>query len=73
MRPIGAAGHPANRTAGRWVLDVLVALIAAVAGLPEAYHGASASAPATEHPWGLALALFLSAAPLLVQIGRAHV
>jgi len=67
MRPIGAAGHPANRTAGRWVLDVLVALIAAVAGLPEAYHGASASAPATEHPWGLALALFLSAAPLLVR------
>jgi signal transduction histidine kinase len=49
------------------VLDVLVALIAAVAGLPEAYHGASASAPATEHPWGLALALFLSAAPLLVR------
>ena len=67
MRPIGAAGHPANRTAGRWVLDVLVALIAALAGLPEAYHGASANAPATEHPWGLALALFLSAAPLLVR------
>src|SRR5580692_6140607 len=67
MRPIGAAGHPANRTAGRWVLDVLVALIAALAGLPEAYHGASANAPATDHPWGLALALFLSAAPLLVR------
>jgi signal transduction histidine kinase len=67
MRPIGAAGHPANRTAGRWVLDVLVALIAAVAGLPEAYHGGSANPPATEHPWGLALALFLSAAPLLVR------
>jgi signal transduction histidine kinase len=67
MRPIGAAGHPANRTAGRWVLDVLVALIAAMAGLPEAYHGASASAPAAEHPFGLALALFLSAAPLLVR------
>ena len=67
MRPIGAAGHPANRTAGRWVLDVLVALIAALAGLPEAYHGGSASAPATGHPWGLALALFLSAAPLLVR------
>src|ERR1700729_603518 len=67
MRPIGAAGHPANRTAGRWVLDVLVALIAAVAGLPEAYHSANGTAPATEHPWGLALALFLSAAPLLVR------
>src|ERR1700733_6239664 len=67
MRPIGAAGHPANRTAGRWVLDVLVALIAALAGLPEAYHGGSAGAPATEHPWGLALALFLSAAPLLAR------
>jgi signal transduction histidine kinase len=67
MRPIGAAGHPANRTAGRWVLDVLVALIAALAGLPEAYHGASANAPAVDHPWGLALALFLSAAPLLVR------
>jgi signal transduction histidine kinase len=67
MRPIGAAGHPANRTAGRWVLDVLVALIAAVAGLPEAYHNANGTAPASEHPWGLALALFLSAAPLLVR------
>jgi signal transduction histidine kinase len=67
MRPIGAAGHPANRTAGRWVLDVLVALIAAVAGLPEAYHSANGTAPASEHPWGLALALFLSAAPLLVR------
>ena len=67
MRPIGGAGHPANRTAGRWVLDVLVALIAAVAGLPEAYHSANGTAPATEHPWGLALALFLSAAPLLVR------
>ena len=67
MRPIGAAGHPANRTAGRWVLDVLVALIAAVAGLPEAYHSANGTAPASEHPFGLALALFLSAAPLLVR------
>ena len=67
MRPIGAAGHPANRTAGRWVLDVLVALIAAVAGLPEAYHGGNGTPPASEHPWGLALALFLSAAPLLVR------
>src|ERR1700722_1061069 len=67
MRPIGAAGHPANRSAGRWVLDVLVALIAGLSGLPEAYHGGSANAPAAEHPWGLALALFLSAAPLLVR------
>jgi signal transduction histidine kinase len=67
MRPIGAAGYPANRTAGRWVLDALVALIAAVAGLPEAYHSANGSAPATQHPFGLALALFLSAAPLLVR------
>jgi signal transduction histidine kinase len=67
MRPIGAAGHPANRTAGRWVLDVLVALIAAVSGLPEAYHSANGTAPASQHPWGLALALFLSAAPLLVR------
>jgi signal transduction histidine kinase len=67
VRPIGAAGHPANRTAGRWVLDVLVALIAALAGLPEAYHNANGTAPASEHPWGLALALFLSAAPLLVR------
>jgi signal transduction histidine kinase len=67
MRPIGAAGHPANRTAGRWVLDVLVALIAAVAGLPEAYHTGNGTPPASEHPWGLALALFLSAAPLLVR------
>jgi signal transduction histidine kinase len=67
MRPIGAAGHPANRTAGRWVLDVLVALIAAVSGLPEAYHSGNGTTPASEHPWGLALALFLSAAPLVVR------
>jgi signal transduction histidine kinase len=67
MRPIGAAGYPASRTAGRWVLDALVALIAAVAGLPEAYHSANGSAPAAQHPFGLALALFLSAAPLLVR------
>ena len=67
MRPIGAAGHPANRTAGRWVLDVLVALIAGLAGLPEAYHGGNGTPPASEHPWGLALALFLSATPLLVR------
>jgi signal transduction histidine kinase len=67
MRPIGAAGHPANRTAGRWVLDVLVALIAGLSGLPEAYHSANGSAPTSEHPFGLALALFLSAAPLLVR------
>src|SRR3984957_14471762 len=66
MRPIGA-GYPAHRTAGRWVLDVLVALIAGLAGLPEAYHNANGSAPASDHPWGLALALFLSAAPLLVR------
>jgi signal transduction histidine kinase len=67
MRPIGAAGHPATRTAGRWVLDVLVALVAGLAGLPEAYHSANGAAPASEHPFGLALALFLSAAPLLVR------
>jgi len=67
VRPIGAAGHPANRTAGRWVLDGFVAFIAALSGLPEAYHSANGTAPASEHPWGLALALFLSAAPLLVR------
>ena len=67
MRPIGAAGHPANRTAGRWVLDAFVAFIAGLAGLPEAYHSANGTAPASDHPWGLALALFLSAAPLLVR------
>jgi signal transduction histidine kinase len=67
MRPIGAAGHPASRTVARWVLDALVALIAGLAGLPEAYHSANGSASASEHPFGLALALFLSAAPLLVR------
>jgi signal transduction histidine kinase len=49
------------------VLDALVAFIAALAGLPEAYHSANGTAPASDHPWGLALALFLSAAPLLVR------
>jgi len=62
----GAAGHPANRTAGRWVFDVLVALLAAVAGLPEAFHGdTTRPAPATLHL--VALALVLSAAPLVVR------
>ena len=54
MRPIGAAGHPANRTAGRWVLDVLVALIAAVSGLPEAYHSGNGPSPASPHGCWLA-------------------
>jgi len=67
MRTIGAAGHPAHRTAGSWVLDVLVALIGALAGLPEAYHSANGTAPASHPPFALALALFLSAAPLLVR------
>jgi signal transduction histidine kinase len=49
------------------VLDVLVALIAAVSGLPEAYHAGNGTTPASGHPFGLALALFLSAAPLLVR------
>jgi signal transduction histidine kinase len=49
------------------VLDVLVALVGALSGLPEAYHSANGSAPASQPPFGLALALFLSAAPLLVR------
>jgi signal transduction histidine kinase len=49
------------------VLDAFVAFIAALSGLPEAYHSANGTASATEHPWGLALAVFLSAAPLLVR------
>src|ERR1700735_1193541 len=67
MRPIGAAGHPAHRTAGSWVLDVLVALVGALSGRREPYHTATAPAPATPPPFGLALALSLSAAPLLVR------
>jgi signal transduction histidine kinase len=66
MRVIRAAEHPANRAAGRWVLDVLVTLIAAAAGVPEAFH--SDNGPTHGGALlALAVALALSATPLLVR------
>jgi signal transduction histidine kinase len=67
MRPIRAVGHPAHRAAARWVFDVLVALIAVAAGLPEAFHGANDSPLSSGVPLALAVAVPLSAAPLLVR------
>ena len=39
MRMLRPAGYPANRTAGRWVFDVLVTLLAAASAVAaRAYH-----------------------------------
>jgi signal transduction histidine kinase len=66
MRVIRVAEHPANRAAGRWVLDVLVTLIAAAAGVPAAIHEDNGSPHGHVHV-ALAVALALSATPLLVR------
>jgi signal transduction histidine kinase len=65
MGLIRGVGHPANRTAGRWALDVLVTLIAAAAGVPPAVH--SDNGPPGGVPVALAVALALSATPLLFR------
>jgi len=69
MRMLRPAGYPADRAAGRWVLDVLLALLAwaqAVAWAsapPDSYHLAA------HHPPGAAkvAVLALMAAPLVVR------
>jgi len=69
MRMLRPAGYPADRAAGRWVLDVLLALLAwaqAVAWAsapPDSYH------LATHHPPGAAkvAVLALMVAPLAVR------
>jgi signal transduction histidine kinase len=55
------AGYPANRSAGRWVFDVLLTLAAAVTAVGSAVHD-------TPHPQRAAVALLvLAAAPLVVR------
>jgi signal transduction histidine kinase len=62
MRMPRPAGYPANRTAGRWVFDALVTLLAGVSALPDLYHDSS-------HRPGVAVfaVLPLLVAPLLVR------
>jgi signal transduction histidine kinase len=55
------AGYPARRSAGRWVFDVLVTLVAAVSAGPSTVHD-------TPHPQiAVTVVLGLSALPLLVR------
>src|SRR5215468_11373680 len=69
MRMLGPAGYLANRAAGRWVFDVLVALVAwatAVAWAsapPDSYHLATHSPPGA----GKIVVLALMVAPLVVR------
>ncbi|MDX6338789.1 MAG: hypothetical protein QOG05_6129 [Streptosporangiaceae bacterium] len=61
MRMHRPAGYPANRSAGRWVFDVLLTLAAAVTAVGSAVHD-------TPHPQRAAVALLvLAAAPLVVR------
>ena len=69
MRMLRPAGHLANRAAGRWVLDVLLALLAWAQAVtwasapPDSYHLAA------HHPPGAAkiAVLALMVAPLVVR------
>src|SRR5215468_198313 len=70
MRMLRPAGYPANRAAGRWVLDVLLTLLAwatavawASAAPDSAYHNT------TNHPPGAGkiVVLALMVAPLVVR------
>jgi signal transduction histidine kinase len=61
MRMHRPTGYPANRSAGRWVFDVLLTLAAAVTAVGSAVHD-------TPHPQRAAVALLvLAAAPLVVR------
>jgi signal transduction histidine kinase len=58
LRPVG---YPVNRSAGRWVSDALVTLLAAASGVPAVVHD-------NAHPDGaLIFVLALAAAPLLIR------
>lgn len=61
MRMLRPTGYPANRSAGRWVFDALVTLLAAASAVPSVVHDLG-------HPQGAAIiVLALAAAPLLVR------
>jgi len=68
MRMLRPAGYPANRAAGRWVLDVLLALLAGALWVPVLYnynheHTATHSPPGA----GMIAVLALIVAPLVVR------
>jgi len=61
MRVLRPSGYPANRTAGRWVSDALVTLVAGAAAVPVLFHDG-------HHPDATTvIMLVLAAAPLLVR------
>src|ERR1039458_3985171 len=61
MRMLRPAGYPANRTAGRWVFDMLVTLVAAAAAGPSSIHD-------PPHPQVASIVvLALAAVPLLFR------
>jgi signal transduction histidine kinase len=61
MRMLRPAGYPAHRSAGSWVFDVLVTLVAVAAAGPSSFHG-------HPHPQVAAMVLLaLSAVPLVVR------
>ena len=61
MRMLRAAGYPAHRTAGSWVFDVLVTLVAVLAAGPSSIHD-------NPRPQVVAIVLLaLSATPLVVR------
>src|SRR6266487_2877618 len=61
MRMLRAVEYPAYRTAGRWVFDVLVTLLAAASAVPAALHDQARPRA------GTVVVLALAAAPLLVR------
>jgi len=61
MRMLRTVGYPAYRTAGRWVFDVLVTLLAAASAVPAALHDQARPRA------GTVVVLALAAAPLLVR------
>src|SRR6516162_8865519 len=69
MRMLRPAGYPANRAAGRWVLDVLLTLLAGATAVawasapPDSYHLATHSPPGA----GKIAVLALIVAPLVVR------
>src|SRR5712691_11503569 len=61
MRMLRPAGYPADRSAARWVFDVLVTLVAAASAVPSSFHD-------NHHLQTAAVVvLALAAAPLVVR------
>jgi signal transduction histidine kinase len=61
MKMLWAVGYPANRTAVRWVSDVLLTAIAGASMVPVLFHDQ------VHLRWAALLVLALTAAPLLVR------